>query len=1284
MGALKKRAFLLAVVLLPFFLILSLFLPPKPTLEHWKLETAHRYEHFWHCLESDAEFAKPQIQSLLLENSGLEDSFSALALAVRESHLPAFSPRPSFLLVSPDGEAAAWAGEGLQHEPTVTSDAEGRFSLRGVTATTLWVQRTIFIEKRSWHLIVGASFPDDTFPFSSYPLASSVRWSAVGASQDGAISGIEISAIGGGPAARVNELLFAEREISPLFWALLLGWLLLLIRRVNQRGIRLPKLVGHWASPFVFIALAILSYFSQKRWIPEFNQVPDQTIPFLAALAHAGLLLLGLHVASKQKNDGASGKEGIGLGLATLFFSLLSAATLDWLLPSLLFGAIGSWLLCGLWGREGKDNERKGLRRPLSSLGAFLLFGAILSAANWQATGREMQRQVIETRLLHQIAPPTPDELNELNTKMQEFFDHVDLTAVMPEPFGEATDLQDLAFALWSRSPLSQYGGLSALTIDGFSGDTSSFSFGLPLDTQLNLLVSTSLLWPLPPAPSWQESLIIGQAALSSNGNPWGTMRYWFQPRPGYRLSSKDLSDLRGDLIRGKTLGRVTDGLPSQISYALHDIDGSVISSPWPDAAALPRDLTKMLDRRIRVDTPDGSSWCWIHRGVDGLETLYLPSLDLRSGLEQAGFQALMVFLALLASFAAIEIKRSSFSRVIDFIRQAIQSYSKRLILVYSVLLLFPLLTLNFVLLRDFRQRLKAEQIVSAQAAMISARSLLLDLLRGFEPGFLIETKVNRELLEWISGLVRHQVNLYWGSQVYASSQQELFAAGLLPRRIPAEVYSRLAFDGSQLGYRSQRAGNTTYLEVYAPLDVSGMTSSQQGLFLSVPLVEQQAEAAKEIAALERRSLLTSLSLLGLLVTVSGWLARKFTEPIVDLIEDTRRISQGGLARSSRPKELELSSLAEAIEEMSRRISESRQRLILEKEFIELVVANIASGVLSLDSSLRVLRQNRVAAGMLGTKIGDQLRESLAADPFAELETFVLGAASDQRYATHRVRIRKGEDAGALSISEWNLIWVPLETSEQSALLVIDDVTEILRGQRLEAWAEMARIIAHEIKNPLTPIRLTTEHLQQVYRSHPDAFDSIFDRCTDNILKHVQELQLIASEFSIYSRIPQAQLETENLVEVTRDLVSAYSDLGQPGAKIVVESECEIILLRMDRRLIGRALRNLLENALRAQGKGSEGEIEVRLKRSTGWAYLQVLDTGPGVDPQKLPRIFEPYFSTHETGTGLGLAITKRIVEEHGGRIMAANRPQGGFFVELALPAEEIAVTAPVPSEKEV
>lgn len=1236
----------------------------QPDLDSWRLATASRYEAFWSGIESDAKLAEARFRDLLPDKASPAHRFEILREISRGSALPDFFPRPTLLLFNPDGDAVAWAGEGLQHEPQSFSKEELRHFTRGVTATTLWVQRLIPVEKRSWRLIVGVSFPDSELVFSPQAVAAETRWT-LSTREDQIDANLEMIRGGkDGPVLWIDQLSFRRDSPETALTFLALVIILGLVRWLCLSGRSLPCPFPIWVSPIFFLLLAYGAYRFQLATWPNSEHEPTAARLLVAQLFHAVLLLLSLHLTSRKPNSNGSVNSTplrwIGLGLA-----LLAAGNQDGLSFSLLCGALGCLVLTRLW----SNSTQESLGRLKSGAG-FLLIGSLLSASSWQATEREALRQYIETRLLSQLAPPSPEEGNALLIELQTYFDETDLASILPAPVDEKTDLQDLAFAFWRRSPLPKLGGLSALVVENQDGETSSFSFGLPLDATYEVPVGTSELWPLPSSPIWQEALISGRAVLRKSGQPWGSLRYWFQPRPGFRLQEAGFEELRSDLVRGRTLERVSDGLPSQVHYALHEIDGRVISSPWPDASALSEEAISNPGRRFESETPIGPSWAWVERGVDGFETLYLLKVDFRSSLEKVGFQALLVFLGVLSLLATIVLSRATLQQVLEIVHETFRSYSKRLVLVSSAFLLLPLLALNFVLLRDFRERLKEEQILSAQAAMTSARSLLLDFLQGSDPGFAIETRVNRELLEWISGLVRHQVNLYWGSQVYTSSQQELFTAGLLPRRIPSEVYSRLAFSGSQLGYRSQKAGNTTYLEVYSPLDVLGMTSTQQGLFLSVPLIEQEIEAAAEIAVMERRALLTSLSLLGLLIVVSGWLARKFTEPIVDLIEDTRRISQGGLAQSPKPKELELRALAEAIGEMSQKIAESRERLLLEKEFIELVVANIASGVLSLDRNLRVLRQNRVAAEMLGTSIGDLLPEAPEAGPLGELAAFVESAAQSQRPANRRIRVRR-TTGGALNIDEWNLIWIPLDADEPASLLVVDDVSEILRGQRLEAWAEMARIIAHEIKNPLTPIRLTTEHLQQVYRTHPEAFAPIFERCTANILKHVQELQLIASEFSIYSRIPQAQMEKEDLVDVVRDLVASYSDLGEPGTRIAVESECEIISLRLDRRLIGRALRNLLENSLRAQrNSSSSGEIRVLLGCRSDWAFIQVLDNGPGVDPQKLPRIFEPYFSTHETGTGLGLAITKRIVEEHGGTIYAANRPEGGFLVEMALPIE--------------
>lgn len=1260
----EHRYLWLAMLWLALLPLLLFWGEGQPDLEAWRMATASRFESFWQGVESDADRVRMQLQDQLPDRLSAEQRFELLRQASRLSALPEFFPRPTLLLFNPDGDAVAWAGDGLQHEPQTFSKEETRQFTRGVTATTLWVQRLIPIEKRNWRLIVGVSFPDSELTFSPQVLKPGMRWT-VSSNREVSVPGVESIRIDqSSPALLVQQVRFDEFSPEKILWIWALVALAAILRWPYHQGRNLPRLLPVWLSPVFYLGLTYGAYLLQLRLGPGFEEELSASRLFLIQLTYAVLLLLGLHSMSRKGHWGKAGGYKT-LKWAGLCLALLAAGLQDELAFSLICGSLSCAIVAKTWSESSQQSLH-----GLTSRAGFILMGALLSASSWQAAGREALRNQIESVLLSQLAPPSLDESNAILTELQSYFDGTDLESILPAPVNERTQLQDLAFALWRQSPLPQRGGLSALVVESLDNEISSFSFGLPLDAAYEVPVGTSELWPLPSSPVWHEAFLSGQVELRKAGKHWGSLRYWYQPRPGFRLPGSGFEELRSDLVRGETLERVSDGLPSQVHYALHELDGTVISSPWPDSSSLPDDALANPGGRFEAETPKGPSWAWTERGLDGFETLYLLRVDFRSSLEKVGFQALLIFLGALVAYAAIAFGRTTYHQILDIVQETFRSYSKRLVLVSSAFLLLPLLALNIVLLRDFRERLKEEQIVSAQAAMTSARSLLLDFLQGSEPGFAIETKVNRELLEWISGLVRHQVNLYWGSQVYTSSQQELFTAGLLPRRIPSEVYTRLAFSGSQLGYRSQKAGDTTYLEVYAPLDVLGMTSTQQGLFLSVPLIEQELDAAAEIAVMERRALLTSLSLLGLLMAVSGWLARKFTEPIVALIEDTRRISQGGLAQSPKPRELELQSLAEAIGEMSHKIAESRERLVLEKEFIELVVANIASGVLSLDHGLRVLRQNRVAAEMLGTQVGDNLTELLDNEPFSELASFVQSAAQTNKSVNRRIQIRLNK-GGVLSIDEWNLIWIPLEANEPASLLVVDDVSEILRGQRLEAWAEMARIIAHEIKNPLTPIRLTTEHLQQVYRSHPEAFPGIFDRCTSNILKHVQELQAIASEFSIYSRIPQAQMERDDLVDVVRDLVASYSDLGEPGARISLESECEIISLRMDRRLIGRALRNLLENSLRAHRQASSsGEIRVHLSCSSGQAQIQVLDNGPGMDPQKLPRIFEPYFSTHETGTGLGLAITKRIVEEHGGTILAANRPEGGFVVEMALPID--------------
>jgi two-component system nitrogen regulation sensor histidine kinase NtrY len=350
---------------------------------------------------------------------------------------------------------------------------------------------------------------------------------------------------------------------------------------------------------------------------------------------------------------------------------------------------------------------------------------------------------------------------------------------------------------------------------------------------------------------------------------------------------------------------------------------------------------------------------------------------------------------------------------------------------------------------------------------------------------------------------------------------------------------------------------------------------------------------------------------------------------------------------------------------MAEKIAEGRQNLLREKRVVDRMVDNITSGVVSLDAERRVVMANRVAIEMLGVEVGDSIESVLSADDSLAPVRDFLRRNVEKRPFGETVQL---EDSDGKQ-RDWSLVWVPVpeEDGEPSALLVVEEVTEVLRGQRLEAWAEMARMIAHEIKNPLTPIRLSTEHMREIYANDAEKFREVFESCTVNILRQVGELQEIASEFSTYSRIPKTELASGDLTAAMAEVFEGYQSAPPPGIELGFHPGENSRDIEFDAKLLGRAVRNLIENAIRATGQG--GRIDLSVSVGTGEARIVVADTGTGVSPAVLQRIFDPYFSTHDSGTGLGLPIAQRIVEEHGGTISARNRTQAGLEVVISLPA---------------
>jgi two-component system nitrogen regulation sensor histidine kinase NtrY len=233
---------------------------------------------------------------------------------------------------------------------------------------------------------------------------------------------------------------------------------------------------------------------------------------------------------------------------------------------------------------------------------------------------------------------------------------------------------------------------------------------------------------------------------------------------------------------------------------------------------------------------------------------------------------------------------------------------------------------------------------------------------------------------------------------------------------------------------------------------------------------------------------------------------------------------------------------------------------------------------------------------------------------------------------------------------------------------VLDDLTQMMRVQRMAAWREVARRIAHEIKNPLTPIQLSAQRLRKRYLSRFSDDEKVFDECTEMIIKSVDDLKNLVNEFSNFARMPAIQPEPNDINVLIRDSLTLYQEAHR-GVHFEISTDDGIPLLMIDRDQIKRVLINILENAVAAISEHGKVTISTYFDHVLKMATISIADDGPGILPQDKPRLFEPYFSTKKSGTGLGLAIVSSIVTDHGGFVrIRDNMPHGAIFV-VELPA---------------
>jgi len=437
-----------------------------------------------------------------------------------------------------------------------------------------------------------------------------------------------------------------------------------------------------------------------------------------------------------------------------------------------------------------------------------------------------------------------------------------------------------------------------------------------------------------------------------------------------------------------------------------------------------------------------------------------------------------------------------------------------------------------------------------------------------------------------------------------------------------------------------------------------------------------------------------------LLLLVSVWfglaLATRLARPIIELINAAERVRGGDLGVRVQETESgdELAYLSRAFNRMTKRLGEQQtalrdtnDQLDERRRFTETVLAGVSAGVIGLDPAGSITLPNRSASVLLGTDltkvIGRPLAESVP--EFARLLAEASG--SSQKSIQQEVQVVSG------STQKTFLVRLSVEQVEDAVLgyvVTFDDITALQSAQRKAAWADVARRIAHEIKNPLTPIQLSAERLKRKYLDKLDDDSGLFAQCTDTIIRHVGDIGHMVDEFSSFARLPSAVLKPADLGAVIRDAAMLQRH-AYPHIEFVMELPSMPYRLRCDARQVGQALTNVLKNAVEAVdarfgptalGQKGPGKIIVRLEKVENSTAVRVIDNGVGLPQSERDRLTEPYVTTRAKGTGLGLAIVKKILEDHGGDVSLEDLPTtdntepAGAQVTLHFPATLTALGA--------
>lgn len=853
---------------------------------------------------------------------------------------------------------------------------------------------------------------------------------------------------------------------------------------------------------------------------------------------------------------------------------------------------------------------------------------------------RQHARSFISDSYAPLVAGESGQMLTMISSTLEREFSRIDLSTILPDDY-RRTNMEDLAYALWLRSNLSTFSVPAVISIqDEFTRSAiSRFGVGIP---QFEEGVTNDKEGEVLVVGNMQRVLLHHDFEVNALGTTigLGSVHVVNPADPG----ATAFADVYRDFFHAKT--EEATGLYPQREPAVYDVNGNLQSAVTYRLPLSPIRYIATLrpGHGVWVHSSDPeSTLLYVRRNENALYVFPLQVATPAQQIRRAGGVAVWALVALLLSMTW-----RSLPRILELLRRAPASldFRARTSLYLTAVVIIPLILFVLFVRAYLANRLEAEYVDRGQNALNSAQRIIEDYTqRSSAP----ELQIDDEILSWLASVVGHDLHLYRGERVVASSRRDLFAAHVESERLPGDAYFDIVLRGRQFVHARRTYASTPYREIYSPINLG----TNRSFTLALPFIVQGRQIEAQVNDLATTIYLLLVFIALAAIAVAFRVASSVTRPVQGLVAGARAVAGGDFdVQVAVPNDPDIGLLVTTFRDMALSIRRQQDDLRHERDRLQALLENINAAVVVLNHSTNAAAQigemNALARRLFGETFPSfpALGEFLAGHTPRRAESKEIEATIEGNERTLRVSI------------------VPLPDSDEE-MLIAEDVTEILRSNRLEAWGEMARQVAHEIKNPLTPIQLTAEHLRAVADRNDPALPQVVGTAVDTILRQVVTLRETSKEFGDYASLRQLQRKSVDLQGLLADVASGYSQSQERGINFAAAiAPTTPTTFQGDERLLRGALANLIENAFQA---APGGRVLLASHGVDSKVVISVEDNGPGVPSDVLPRIFDPYFSTKSTGTGLGLAIARKAVEEHGGQIHAEN-VNPGLRVVIELP----------------